>query len=141
MALASAQVIDAVAARLLPLPATAGRVYTSRAWPLALSALPAWRITAEDEAVETFMLDGTNQHALAIAARAFTTATDDLDDALHSLAAAALTLLFAGTPPFDLRLKGIARELATEGEAVVGVITLRLQATFYVSPQTPETIF
>jgi len=140
MALAAAQVIDAVAALLAPLPASAGRVYTSRAWPLTLAGLPAWRVTAEEESVVPFMLSGENEHTLAISARAFAAAVDDLDDVLHTLAAGGLALIFAGTPPHALRLSGIRRELATEGEAMVGVITLRLQATFYVHPQNPETI-
>lgn len=140
MALAAAQVIDAMAARLVPLAATAGRVYTSRAWPLTEASLPAWRVTAADEAVEAASLDGINLHRLDIDAAACARATDDLDDVLHALASGGLALLFAGAVPYGLQLIGIGRELATEGEAVVGRITLRLQATFYMHPAQPETI-
>ena len=34
----------------------------------------------------------------------------------------------------------IQRRLATEGEASVGSITLRVRATFYLDPAAPETI-
>lgn len=141
MALAAAQVIDAIAARLAPMAATGGRVYTSRAWPLAEAGLPAWRVTAEDEAVANAgVAEPFNEHTLSVAARCFARAAADLDDALHALAASGLALLFAGTVPYGLQLEGIQRQLATEGEASVGVITLRLRATYWVNPATPETI-
>lgn len=140
MALAAAQVIDALAARLVPMPATAGRVYTSRAWPLAEADLPAWRVTAEGEDVAPAMIEPINQHKLRVAARCIAMATADLDDALHALAASGLALLFAGSVPYGLVLDGIRRQLATENEAKVGVITLDLTCTFYVAPATPETI-
>lgn len=140
MALAAAQVIDALAARLVPLAATGGRIYTSRAWPLAEADLPAWRVTAADEVVELAGVDGLNLHRLDVAAAATLRATANLDDAMHALAAGGLALLFAGPVPYGLQLIGIGRDLATEGEAAVGRITLRLQALFYAMPAQPETI-
>ena len=141
MALAAAQVVDAVAARLVPMVATGGRVYTSRAWPLAEADLPAWRVTAEDETVEALDLGPTvQQHELTVVAECSTRSVADLDDALHALAASGLTLLFAGTPPHGLQLRSIDRTLATEGEAAVGRITLTLNATFQTAPNAPETI-
>lgn len=140
MALAAAQVVDAIAARLAPMAATGGRVYTSRTWPLAESGLPAWRVTAEDEQVDNAMLGGTNVHTLEIAAEAAARATQDLDDTLHALAAAALPLIFADPVPYELQLTGIGRRMASEGEAAVGAITLRLRASYYVEPAVPETI-
>lgn len=140
MALAAAQVIDALAARLVPLPATGGRVYTSRAWPLTEADLPAWRVTAEAEDISPAMVEPINLHTLRVAARCFAMATADLDDTLHALAASGLALLFAGTVPYGLVLDGIRRQLATENEAKVGVITLDLTCVFYVDPTTPETI-
>jgi hypothetical protein len=141
MALAAAQVVDAVAARLAPMAATGGRVYTSRTWPLAEADLPAWRVTAEAEDVLMETLSGAEQtHTLSIAAQCSTRAVADLDDALHTLAAAGLTLLFAGVPPYRLVLDGIERELATEGEAAVGRVTLNLTAIFLTAPSAPETI-
>lgn len=140
MALAAAQVIDALAARLAPMAATAGRVYTSRTWPLAEADLPAWRVTADDEAVENAMMGGANVHALDLSAEAVARATADLDDTLHALAAAALPLLFAAPVPYELQLTGIGRRVASEGEAAVGAINLRLRATYYVEPAAPETI-
>lgn len=140
MALAAAQVIDALAARLVPLSATGGRVYTSRAWPLSESDLPAWRVLAADEVIERASLDGIGLHRLEIEAAASTRVTADLDDALHALAAGGLPLLFAAPVPYSLQLVGIGRELTTEGEATVGRITLRLQALFATNPAQPETI-
>lgn len=138
MALAAAQVVDAVAARLAAL-APAGGVHTSRSWPLV--TLPAWRVYAQDEAVSDAMLNGINEHALELYADGLARATDDLDDVLNNtLAASALAALFAPPVPHQLQLIGISRLMAEEGEAAVGRITLRLRATCYVDPAAPETI-
>lgn len=140
MALAAAQVVDAVAALLVPMGATGGRVYTSRTWPLAEASLPAWRVTAEGERVEQLTLDGgLQQHTLQVDATCVARATDDLDDKLHDLAAAGLALLFAA-PPNALQLDAIERELSAEGEAAVGRIRLSMTALFQTARGAPETI-
>jgi hypothetical protein len=141
MALAAAQVIDAIAARLVPMVATGGRVYTSRTWPLGEADLPAWRVTAEGEDVTRATIDGLNDHSLVVRARAAARATSDIDDTLHALAASGLALLFADPVPYGLQLERIDRDLSTEGEAAVGVISLDMRAQFFVAPATPETIF
>lgn len=140
MALAAAQVIDALAARLVPLAATGGRVYTSRLWPLDEASLPAWRITAADEVVEAAGIDGIGVHRLDVDVQGFVRAVADVDDAMHALAVGGLPLLFAPPVPHGLQLLGIGREITTEGEASTGRITLRLQALFYTQPAQPETI-
>ena len=141
MALAAATVVDAIAGLLVPMAATGGRVYTSRTWPLDEASLPAWRVTAEDEQVTRADVDGINQHDLTVSARAYAMATADLDDTLHALAASGMALMFAGIPPYMLQLQNIERQLATEGEAAVGVITLNVSAMYFVAPATPETIY
>lgn len=140
MALAAAQVIDALAARLVPMAATAGRVYTSRLWPLTEASLPAWRLVAADELMERVDLTGLHRHSLELEATAYARATADLDDTLHALVATGLPLLFADPVPYDLTALSISRNVTTEGEAAMGAITLRLMATFYAHPATPETI-
>lgn len=117
MTLAAAQVIDAVAAKLVPMVATGGRVYTSRMWPITQAELPAWRVFASDETVQDMLLDGSlREHRLSVTVEGYVRATADLDDALHSLAAAGLTLLLlrqclrAGAcihPPADGRRRRI----------------------------------
>ena len=137
-ALASAQVVDALAARLAPLPATSGRVYTSRAWPV--DVLPAWRVTAEDEQTQPVSVpDTTHQHDLSVNATAYVRAVADLDDAMHNLARDGLALLFAPPAPYGLQLAGINRQMQTDGEAAIGVITLRLRAQFFTDPAVPDT--
>lgn len=141
MALAAAQVIDAMAARLGTVAATAGRVHTSRTWPLATADLPAWRVLADGEDCELVDLDGgMHRHQLTISCRAYTAATADLDDALHALAAAGLQALWLAPVPYALELLGITRGMATEGEAKLGTVTLQVRAEFYANPAAPETI-
>jgi hypothetical protein len=141
MALAAAQVVDALAALLVPMAATGGRVYTSRLWPLAEADLPAWRVTAGTENTELVDLRGdVQEHALEVLAECSTRAVADIDDALHALTASGLALLFATVPPpYGLQLQSIERELATEGEAAVGRVRLRLAAVFHTAPSAPET--
>lgn len=141
MALAAAQVVDAVAALLVPMVATGGRVYTSRTWPLAESDLPAWRVTAGDEPITMLDLEGVVQeHSLDVQAQCIVRATASLDDTLHALAASGLSLLFATRPPYGLKLTRITRSLQTSDESALGAITLELQATFLTTPAAPETI-
>lgn len=140
MALAAAQVIDALAARLVPLVATGGRVYASRLWPLAEADLPAWRVTAADEQIERVALSGVSVHRLEVVAAAHVRAVADVDDSMHALAESGLALLFAAPAPYDLQLVGIDRDIVKDGEASVGRISLRMQAAFYTDPAQPGTI-
>jgi hypothetical protein len=138
--LAAAQVVDALAALVNAQAAVAGRVKTSRTWPWAEDQLPAARVFVSDEVAAPVTMDGVHEHRLAVDVQYTTRAVADLDDAMHTLAADGLTLLFAGTPPYGLSLSGISRETATEGEAAVGRITLQLQCLFHAAPSAPETI-
>lgn len=138
MALAAAQVVDALAALLAPVALSGGRVYTSRLWPLTDGELPAWRVTAETEDVQPSTLDGVNQHDLEVAASGYVRATEDIDDAMHALAEQGLAALFAGTPPYGLQLVGIDRE-TNDGEAAHGVIRLRLATQYFVRASAPGT--
>ena len=140
MALAAAQVVDALAARVAAQTAVSGRVKTSRTWPWSEAELPACRIFAADERVEPADLSGINQHTLLVDVQYSALAVADLDDALHALAASGQTLLFAPVAPYGLQLTGISRQLATEGEAAIGQITLQVAATFFVNQAAPETI-
>lgn len=135
--LAAAQVVDTLAGRITGATAAGTRVYTSRTWPITEAELPAWRVTAADEAVEPATLANVNMHLLSVEAQALARATDDLDDVLHALAEAALPALFAAPVPYGLSLSGIDRQLSTEGEHAVGALTLRLVATYFVDPAAP----
>lgn len=137
MALAAAQIVDALAARLTPMAATGGRVYTSRAWPISEAELPAWRVTAETEEVQAATVDGVNQHLLTVRARLHAAAVADLDDVLHTLGGDGCALLFAPPVPYALQLVGIEREALAEGESALGALTLELQALYFVHPAAP----
>ena len=141
MALAAAQVIDAVAARISGATACGTNVFTSRAWPIGEEILPASRVTAGSEQITPEGLgDLIGQHLLDIEVAFYVRAVANLDDAMHAIVAAALPAIFAVPVPYGLALQGIDREMAKEGEAAVGVITVRLQAMFYTLPSQPETI-
>lgn len=140
MALAAAQVVDAIVALLVPVTLSGGRVYPSRAWPLDEANLPAWKVFAGDEDINLATINDVEEHQLPIDAHGLVSVVADLDDAMNNLAAAGLTALFAGTPPHNLKCVGISRQVTTEGEAKVGLITLRLETTFFTRQSAPEII-
>jgi len=150
--LAAGQVIDAMAARISGLALAGSRVYTSRTWPLSEAELPAWRVQAADEDVEpvTVHPDPLQEHALQVELRGHARATADLDDALHALAAQALTAVFDSTPPADalntiasklqVTLRRIERAVVTEAEAAIGLVVLTLRVNFRTRASAPETL-
>jgi hypothetical protein len=141
MALAAAQVVDALAARLAPQALGAGGVRTSRLWPWAEAELPAVRLFAADEQVEISTIgEQINRHTLAVDAQYTLRAVADADDAMHALAEAGLALLFAPPLPHGLQLVGINRDTTGDGEAANARITLQLQCTYFVAPAAPGVI-
>lgn len=141
MTLAAAQVIDALAGFLVPVSLTGGRVITDRMTPIADDQLPAWRVIAGDETVEPQTLDGVERHTLEVDLRGIARAAVGLDDALSALAAAGLTAVHGGSiAKVNISTIGIGRGMATENESAVGVITVRLQAIFFVIETAPEVI-
>ena len=150
--LAAGQVIDAMATRITGLALAGSRVYTSRAWPLSVEDLPAWRVLAADEDVEpvTVHPDALQSHRLQVELHGVARAVANLDDALHALAAQALAAIFDTTPPSDalntiasklqVTLRRIERDMAKEGEAAVGLVTLTLRVIFRTRASAPETL-
>jgi hypothetical protein len=124
MALAAAQVVDALAARLAPQALGTGGVRTSRLWPWAEAELPAVRVFAADEQVlPTTVGESINQHTLGVDAQYTLRAAADADDAMHALAEAGLALLFAAPLPHGLLqragrlLGGLALRRGESGQA------------------------
>ena len=140
MALAAAQVVDALAARLTGLPLTGSRVYTSRWWPITEGELPAWQVTAEDEAVEPGDISGINLHRLTVQCSGYARAVNNLDDSLHDLAEQGITAVCALPRLYGAQLVGIERSVEQAGESAVGVIRVRLETIFYVAQTAPGTI-
>jgi hypothetical protein len=147
--LASAQAINGVAALIESVTGMTGKVHTSRAWPLRPSDLPAWRVVADDEEVSAAGMGfpAKQQHDLTVVAHGYARETNDLDDTLHEMAAAALSKLFESRSAVQLSplncsmtLKRIERDLVTEGEAAMGRISLSLLVRFFTSNNAPETI-
>jgi hypothetical protein len=140
MALAALQVVDALIARLMPMPATGARIFDSRTVTITESDLPCWRVTAEDEPVQGASIDGMDQHDLEIQASVYCRDTLALDRELSALVASGLALLFADPRPFGLQHTNTLRGVVDVGEAAAGRYTLMLRATFFVNPAQPETL-
>lgn len=152
MALASAQIVDALAARITGLPLAGTSVYTSRTWPLAEAHLPAWKVVAVDEVISplTVHADPLQAHELQVELRGHVAAVDNLDDDMHALASEALTAIFDTTPPADaltaidsklqLSQRRIERAMQSEGQATLGLIVLTLRGEFRTRASTPETL-
>lgn len=149
--LAAAQITHAIADLLRGAGVTpAGeRVYTSRSWPLAEAQLPAWRVVRQQEEVadESIHYPAVQRHALIVDLQGNCRETDALDDALDEMASAALAAVFAtqstatlGGRNVTTQLVRIDRELAQEGEAATGRVTVSLQVQYFTRSDDPETI-
>lgn len=139
-ALAAAQLVDLVVARLAP--TAAGGAHPSRAWPVSAHSLPLWKVYAGDESVDLVGFDGLEQHDLSIVCEGLVAAVADLDDALHTLARDGLAALHA-TPLSEhasLRTDLLQRAMAQENGADVGRLTLRLRAQFHTYAAAPDVL-
>ena len=150
MPLASAQVVDAIVARLVADGATAGKVFAGRGWSLDESELPAWVVTVQAESIEpqTIHYPVLQLHTLNVDAVAKCRATQDLDDAMHALAEAGInalqsTLARAALSPLvnvTVFIVAINRELIAEGEAAIGALTLSLLVTYNTMQNAPGVL-
>jgi hypothetical protein len=137
MTLAAAQVVDAIAARLIG--TAAGGVFTDRAWPIDAGALPAWKVYATQEDVSPGSIGDLEEHQLVVECRGIVAAVTGLDDAMNALAAAGLAAIHAsGFANFVALTDGIRRAMAQEAGADVAVVTVLIAAQFYVHASTPE---
>lgn len=154
MALAAAQIVDAVAA--IVRTATIGlatpyatSTHTDRGWPFGEDELPAWRVLADDESIEalTIHYPATWRHTLVVLLEGRVRATSDLDDAMNDAAAAVLAALFASASSATLgglaktmSATNISRRLEEEGQAAIGAIDIRLEVVFTTASNAPSTI-
>ena len=142
MTLAAATVAAAVGSRLTGLPTTGARVFNGRNVPLQESDLPCWRVHLGDDAIENQGMQWpvTELHTLQLQADGVLMDLDTLDADMSALAAEGLGALFATVPPYLLRCTAIERAPAQMGERAVGIVTLRLQASYFTRQNDPETI-
>lgn len=151
MALASAQVIDSVAARVAATVLFAGtRTTTDRAFPFDEAELPAARVLAEDEEFEdpTVHTPQIELHELDIGVELRVSALSALDDAMHAAAAQVLTSVHSAAAVSARRALGIkafrtlriSRRMAERGPAKVGAIDITFRARFATRSDAPETI-
>lgn len=153
MSLATAQVIDAVAARLRGGPLAGEDVFTSRAWPLTERNLPAWRVIASEENINplTISANPTQQHELQIVLDGYVMNEATVDTAMHALQLEALQRLFPaapGTPDaldalmprLRLTLRRVERYMQTEGEATLGKVSITLLAAYRTRASAPESL-
>lgn len=140
--LAAAQVRTAVATRLLAAASVAGRVFAGRYHPVDPAELPCWVLRLDGEQVDAQALGypGLQAHAISLRAEGFVRSATDLESAMDALQAEALSALFSTEPPYSLRCSEVRREVNSDADASVGVVTLTLDATVLTLINQPETI-
>jgi hypothetical protein len=149
--LASQQVIEAVAARLVAADtAAAARVYTARAWPV--DTFPSIKVLHVDEDLQADAEDvtwpPTLLHRLQLDVLAYVQAPTGLDAALAAMALQVLLALqgtraAATLQPLagcTLQATGIRYQTPGDGEAATGLATVRLEVEFHTAGNDPETI-
>lgn len=147
-ALASQQVINAVAARLVAAATGAGaRVYTDRFYPVSL--YPSIKVKHVDEDLQAADDDVTwpavRLHVLQVDVDCMARAVSGLDGALSDLAAQVLLALEGVAAPITplpvaLTAAGIRYQAAADGEAAVGIATVRIEAQFHTAANNPTTL-
>lgn len=140
MLVAAQQVVQALAARLVPMPATGGRVITSRTVTIEEADLPCWRVTYGNEDVTDRYINGADRCQLDVQASVYVRDVLALDEELAALMAAGQALLFAEPKPHGLQRDALVPDLVTVGEAAAGRLTLNLRATYVVNPAQPGTL-
>lgn len=148
--LASSKVIDQIAKTLTDADVAAGRVYTSRFWPLSEDELPAVRVVAEDEVIEATSINLPLRlvHEMTVALDCFVRAVDDADDAMHEIAYAVMLALFGTDESTTLQPLqsvqmapvGISRGVGDGDEAALARITVRLRVLFQTRSNAPENL-
>lgn len=140
MLVAAQQVVQALAARLVPMPATGGRVITSRTVTIEESDLPCWRVVYGNEDKAERYLGGHDSLQLDVQASVYARDVLDLDNELATLMAEGQALLFAAPAPYGLQRDAMVPDVVAVGEAAAGRLTLNLRATYVVHPAQPGTL-
>lgn len=135
MALAAAQVADALVARL------GGTASANRFHPFAEADLPAWRVALGRDSISTSPFGDMEKHEQEVIVTGHLRAVADLDDAANDLIAAGLAAIH-GTQAasFTVRTATVDRDFAEDGEAAVSRVNLRLLANFTTATTDPNTL-
>jgi hypothetical protein len=129
------QIRAAVAAALEGIPATDGRVFQARAWPLEKQDLPCWLVHVDGERIETRQTgrQAIQSREVQVSVVALAAHSDDVEDELDDLTAAAEEALFA-----DIGIAALTREfqisatetaLNADGSLVIGQTRMTFAAT------------
>lgn len=150
MALASAQIVDAVVSRLSGNTPASTRVYASRVHPLSTPELPAWRVFADEETIttQTVHYPAVLEHSLSVQCDGYVQANSSVDDAMHAMAEQALIALYDTLAHTTLGITNLSvnapqridREVVNEGQANLGRIGLSLLMRYRTALNDPATI-
>lgn len=140
MLVAAQQVVQALAARLVPMSATGGRVITSRTVAIEEADLPCWRVVYGSEDIVDRYVNGADRLQLEVQASLYARDVLHLDNELATLMAEGQALLFAEPAPYGLQRDALVPDVVAVGEAAAGRLTLNLRATYVVHSAQPGTL-
>ena len=129
------QIRAAVAEALKGIPATGGRVFQARAWPLQDEDLPCWLVHIEGEKVDTKQTGRARiqSREITISAVALVKHADDVEDQMDDLTAVAEETIFSDAAvqllTRDFVLTGTESVLNADGAMVIGQTRLAFTAT------------
>jgi hypothetical protein len=138
MTLAAAQVVDAIAARLVP-TVTAGHVTADRFHPITTADCPWWKVFPLGDDIEASTDGATEKHDLTVECRGYVRAVSGGDDAMHALLASGLAAVHgAQAAQWSLQTISVQWQTLSENGADFGAVLLRLRATYYTDRTAPE---
>jgi hypothetical protein len=139
------QIRAAVAAALGAIPATSGRVFQARAWPLEKQDLPCWLVHVDGERIETRQTgrQAIQSREIHISVVALAAHSDDVENDLDDLTAFAEEVLFADSGitalTRDFQISATETALNADGSLVVGQTRMAFTATIPALQGAPRT--
>lgn len=137
------QIREAIAAEVTGLTTTGSNVHQSRIWNFEAGDLPCLSVFTNSETSETVSLGETMSRIMQVAVEGYVRQAADTDDTLDTVAsevevAMASDQTFGGLARAS-ELSGTEIAYSTEGERVVGVVTLTYQVQYYTASNAPDT--
>ncbi|WP_322893468.1 MULTISPECIES: hypothetical protein [unclassified Yoonia] len=130
-----AQVRGAIAAALVPISETGGRVFQARAWPLEPDDLPCWLIHVDGERIETKQTGRLARQTRTVAVNVVLLCkhSDSVEDEMDDISAQAEELLLSDPAicalTREFTLDATESALNADGSIVVGQTRLAFSAT------------
>lgn len=138
--LAIDQIVAALAARVAVAPSLQIPLRAEPDDGVTPVDLPAAWLWSPSEEAQLSTLDGAHEYTADVVLRVLVADDGALGDAMSTVAAELLALLFAPPLPYDLTHTGSTRRIATRGSVRCGEVQIAARVTYYADPAQPGVL-